>query len=109
MTVVNGGSEANHLALWSLLEPRGRLAFMVPELLQGWGLGRHYAGRTDVFALRLRGGAGRSTDGLEARGPKNTRVIMVCNPNNPTGAVLNRSGDGRGRGRGQARRSLARR
>jgi aspartate/methionine/tyrosine aminotransferase len=31
VTVVNGGSEANLLTLWSLLEPGNRLAFMVPN------------------------------------------------------------------------------
>ena len=39
VTVVNGGSEANLLALWALLEPDDRLAFMVPNYMQGWGLG----------------------------------------------------------------------
>jgi aspartate/methionine/tyrosine aminotransferase len=93
VTVVNGGSEANHLALWSLLEPQGRLAFMVPNYMQGWGLGRHYAGATDVFALRLEGtGAARrwalDLDQLDEVARRKPRVIMVCNPNNPTGAVL---------------------
>src|SRR5262245_31825757 len=93
VTVVNGGSEANHLALWSLLEPGGRLAFMVPNYLQGWGLGRHYAGTTDVFALRQEGkGKERrwalDLEQLEQVARRKPRVIMVCNPNNPTGAVL---------------------
>jgi len=93
VTVVNGGSEANHLALWSLLEAHGRLAFMIPNSLQGWGLGRHYAGATDVFSLRPAGtGAERrwalDLDELERIVRKKPRVIMVCNPNNPTGAVL---------------------
>jgi aspartate/methionine/tyrosine aminotransferase len=54
VSVTNGGSEANHLTLWSLLEPGDRLAFMVPNYMQGWGLGRHYAQGTDVFRLRMR-------------------------------------------------------
>jgi aspartate/methionine/tyrosine aminotransferase len=93
VTVVNGGSEANHLALWSLLEPRGRLAFMIPNYLQGWGLGRHYAGTTDTFALRPSGAGSQrrwalDLDELERCVRRKPRVIMVCNPNNPTGAVL---------------------
>ena len=37
VTMVNGGSEANFLALWALLEPGDRLAFMVPNYMQGLG------------------------------------------------------------------------
>jgi aspartate/methionine/tyrosine aminotransferase len=93
VTVVNGGSEANHLALWTLLEPGSRLAFMVPNYMQGWGLGRQYADGTDVFRLKPMGqGGGRrwglDVDSLERAVGPTTRVIMVCNPNNPTGGVL---------------------
>ena len=89
VTLVNGGSEANFLTLWTLLEPGDRLAFMLPNYLQGKGLGRNFAGRTDPFKLKLRGGRwALDLEGLErAVGPK-TKAVMVCNPNNPTGAVL---------------------
>lgn len=93
VTVVNGGSEANHLALWSLLEPRSRLAFMVPNYRQGFGLGRHYGAGTDTFPLRLHrtNGSPRwrlDVAALDKAVSRRTRVVMVCNPNNPTGSVL---------------------
>ncbi len=89
VTLVNGGSEANLLVLWTLLDPDDRLAFMVPNYLQGWGLGRHFGRATDVFKLRLREGRwALDVDGLVKAVTKRTKVIMVCNPNNPTGAVL---------------------
>ena len=91
VTIVNGGSEANLLTLWTLLEPGDRLAFMVPNYMQGWGLGRHFAGRTDTFELRLGWNEPRwalDPDDLERAVTDRTRVIMVCNPNNPTGHVL---------------------
>jgi aspartate/methionine/tyrosine aminotransferase len=57
------------------------------------GLGRHYGKGSDAFRLRLagRGGARRwalDLGSLERTVTRGTRVIMVCNPNNPTGAVL---------------------
>jgi len=93
VTVVNGGSEANHLTLWTLLEPGDRLAFMVPNYMQGWGLGRHYGEATEVFRLKLREEGGRlrwavDLDELEGAVTAKTKAVMVCNPNNPTGHVL---------------------
>ncbi len=89
VTLVNGGSEANFLSLWSLLGPRDRLAFMMPNYLQGLGLGRHFGRAADTFRLRM-GDDGWSLDAdeLNAVVGKRTKAIMVCNPNNPTGHVL---------------------
>jgi len=89
VTVVNGGSEANHLTLWALLEAGDRLAFMVPNYLQGWGLGRHYGDGTDVFHLVSSCDRWQlDVDELDRAVTERTKVIMVCNPNNPTGHVM---------------------
>ena len=89
VTIVNGGSEANFLALWSLLEPGDRLAFMVPNYMQGWSLGSFFGRASDRVRLRL-GDEGWSldVDQLHDAVTKRTMAIMVCNPNNPTGHVL---------------------
>lgn len=89
VTIVNGGSEANFLTLWSLLDRGDRLAFMLPNYMQGLGLGRSFGDRVDTFKLKLRDGRwALDLEQLERTvGPK-TKVVMVCNPNNPTGAVL---------------------
>jgi len=93
--VTNGGSEANFTVLWGLLGSGDRLAFMIPNYLQGWGLGRAFGGRTDTFRLveRRAGGAGPArwaldTESLERAVGRRTRAIMVTNPNNPAGSVL---------------------
>jgi aspartate/methionine/tyrosine aminotransferase len=89
VTMVNGGSEANHLVLWSLLEREDRLAFMVPNYLQGLALGRHLGAGTDTFALvHSNGRWALDADALRAAVSPATKAIMVCNPDNPTGAVL---------------------
>jgi aspartate/methionine/tyrosine aminotransferase len=89
VTVTNGGSEANLVVLWALLEPGDRLAFMVPNYAQGAGLGPVFGEAVDPVPLVLQAGRWRlDLDALErAVGPA-TKVIMVCNPNNPTGSVL---------------------
>jgi hypothetical protein len=89
VSLTNGGSEANHLTLWTLLEPGDRLAFMIPNYMQGWGLGRLYGDATDTFKLKLRDGRWQlDLDQLERAVTNKTKAVMVCNPNNPTGHVL---------------------
>jgi aspartate/methionine/tyrosine aminotransferase len=67
---------------------------MIPNYFQTWGLSRAYAGRADAFRLtRKRGARGArwalDVDGLKRAVTKKTRFILVTNPNNPTGGVLN--------------------
>ena len=93
ITVINGGSEANYVSLWTLLEKDKRLAFMVPNYMQGWGLGRAYAEGVDIFHLVLREENGQrrwalDVDELRQVVTPKTNLILVTNPNNPTGAVL---------------------
>jgi aspartate/methionine/tyrosine aminotransferase len=93
VTVTNGGSEANYLTLWTLLEKGERLACQLPNYLQAWGLGRAYAEDVDAFHLELSGVPGRrhwalNIDELKRVVTPRTGVILVTNPNNPTGAVL---------------------
>ena len=91
--VTNGGSEANYVAFWGLLEPIDRAVIMIPNYLQGWGLARAYASRADPFRLvERRDGQGRrwalDVEGLERAVTRRTKVILVTNPNNPTGGIL---------------------
>jgi aspartate/methionine/tyrosine aminotransferase len=89
VSLVNGGSEANFLTLFALIGRRDRLAFEVPNYVQGRGLGRFFGAGTRTFRLKLRGGRwGLDVDELERAVGKDTKVVMVCNPNNPTGAVM---------------------
>ncbi len=92
--VTNGGSEANFTALWGLLEKSDRVAIMLPNYLQTWGLSRAYAGKAVGFHLVEQQENGKARWGLDVEGlrravSKKTRLIVVTNPNNPTGGVLN--------------------
>lgn len=91
--VTNGGSEANYITLWGLLGERDRVAFMRPNYLQGWGLARAYGQRADPYRLEMVRDDGAWRWRLDAQSLRNsvtpdTRVIVVTNPNNPTGYVL---------------------
>ncbi len=92
--VTNGGSEANFTALWGLLEKNDHVAVMLPNYLQTWGLSRAYAGKTNAFHLVEQRENGKPRWALDIAGLRRavtgkTRLIVVTNPNNPTGGVLN--------------------
>lgn len=91
--VTNGGSEANYATFWALLEKGDRVACMVPNYMQTWGLSRAFGRAVDPFRLvrRRAGGTTRWTldvDGLRRAVTRRTRVVLVTHPNNPTGALL---------------------
>ncbi len=94
VTVVNGGSEANYVALWGLVGPADTVAFMLPNYLQGWGLARAYGRRANGYKLVMKRDAQGvwkwqlDVDSLRKAVNKKTRLIFVTNPNNPTGHVL---------------------
>jgi aspartate/methionine/tyrosine aminotransferase len=93
VTVMNGGSEANYASIWGIVGPSDRVAFMVPNYLQGWGVARAYGRQTDGYKLVMKREQGEwkwslDVDSLRKAVKKNTKLIVVTNPNNPTGYVL---------------------
>jgi aspartate/methionine/tyrosine aminotransferase len=95
--VTNGGSEANCVLLMRLVEPGDEIVFMTPNYMQASGLARGLG--ATVRPWRLRETAADDAEHAAARWapdldelktlvtPK-TRAILLCNPNNPTGARL---------------------
>jgi hypothetical protein len=87
--VTNGGAEANYIATWNLVEPGDEVVFMVPSYMQTWGLARAFGGVVREWPLvRPHGAAGWRVDTaeLERLVCARTKLIILCNPNNPTGA-----------------------
>jgi aspartate/methionine/tyrosine aminotransferase len=87
--VTNGGSEANFVSTWSLLEPGDEVVMMAPNYMQTWGLGRAFAGTLREWRLREEGGRWRpDLDALPSLLNRRTKLLVICNPDNPTGARL---------------------
>ncbi len=89
--VTNGGSEANCVLLMRLLQPGDELVFMTPNYMQASGLARALGARVKPWPLRLTGEGPTTrwtadTDELRRLVNPGTRAVLVCNPNNPTGA-----------------------
>ncbi|MGH9312032.1 MAG: aminotransferase class I/II-fold pyridoxal phosphate-dependent enzyme [Vicinamibacterales bacterium] len=94
--VTNGGSEANYIAIWHLVEPGDEVVMMTPNYMQAWGLARGFGGVVKPWPLLERDTpSGRrwrpDLDELAALVTPRTKLILICNPNNPTGARLERA------------------
>ena len=86
--VTCGGSEANFVATWALLEPGDEIVFMTPNYMQIAGLANAFGATVKPLWLREELQWGIDIDELPRLiGPK-TRLVAVCNPSNPTGSVL---------------------
>lgn len=86
--VTNGSSEANFVAMHTLLEEGDELVYMLPNYQQIWGVARAAGVKVKPFHLREDLQWGPDLEELEKAVGPDTKVIAVCNPNNPTGAVF---------------------
>ncbi len=87
--VTNGGSEANFCSAWSLLEPSDDVVMMAPNYMQTWGIAKAFAGTVRAWPLRETGGRWRpDVEALRSLLTPRTKLLIICNPNNPTGACF---------------------
>ena len=86
--VTNGGSEANFISLYGVLQPGDEVIVQLPNYGQIWGLTRSLGMVVKGFHLVESRNWAPDLEELESAASPNTRMIAVCNPNNPTGAIL---------------------
>jgi aspartate/methionine/tyrosine aminotransferase len=88
--VTNGGSEANYITTWNLVEPGDEVVMMVPNYMQTWGLARAFGATVKEWPLVPPSDGANGwrvdVDGLARVMSSRTKLIVICNPNNPTGA-----------------------
>ena len=83
-----GTAEANYLTLHTLLDPGDEIVIMMPNYMQVWGVAMNHGLRVKTFNLLEAEGWAPDLAELErVVGPK-TKLIAVCNPNNPTGRIM---------------------
>jgi hypothetical protein len=86
--VTAGSSEANFLLMWRSLDRGDEVLFELPNYMQMWGLQRAFRARPKYFWLREENGWALDLDELRKLASRKTRMIVLTNPNNPTGAIL---------------------
>ncbi|CAL2103100.1 Aspartate aminotransferase [Tenacibaculum sp. 190130A14a] len=83
--VTNGSSEANFIACHTLLERGDEVVMMVPNYMQIWGIAEEMGCTLKSFQLRSEKNWQPDLEELKAKVSSKTKMIALCNPNNPTG------------------------
>jgi aspartate/methionine/tyrosine aminotransferase len=88
--VTNGSAEANFLSIFSLLNKGDEAIIMLPNYMQIWNLTKGLGCK--VRALWLKEEHRKKwfidIEKLKSMVSKSTKLIALCNPNNPTGAII---------------------
>jgi aspartate/methionine/tyrosine aminotransferase len=83
-----GTAEANFLIAWMLTEPGDEVIMMMPNYMQLWGLVRGFGAELKPLPLVEELQWAPDLDALERAVSPRTKLIAICNPNNPTGSIL---------------------
>ena len=86
--VTVGAIEANYISTRTVLSAGDEVVVMLPNYMQVWGIARNHAYSIKTFQLREEWGWAPDLDQLKDVASSKTRLIAICNPDNPTGYIL---------------------
>jgi len=86
--VTSGSSEANFCVCWRLIEPGDKVAVMLPNYLQTWGLAQNFGAQVQGFPLHPERQWEPTAEEIRTAIAPGTKLVVVTNPHNPTGHVL---------------------
>lgn len=86
--VTVGAAEANNVIMQTLLRPGDEVVTMTPTYKQIWGLAQNAGHTVKPFRMLPDKGWILDIDELNSLVDEKTRIIAVCNPNNPTGYIM---------------------
>jgi aspartate/methionine/tyrosine aminotransferase len=86
--VTVGGIEANFNALTTILSAGDEMVLMLPNYMQVWGVAKNHGINIKTFSLLQEKNWAPDLDKLESIVSNETKLIAICNPNNPTGYIL---------------------
>ncbi|MDE6139197.1 MAG: aminotransferase class I/II-fold pyridoxal phosphate-dependent enzyme, partial [Candidatus Gastranaerophilales bacterium] len=88
ITITHGAIGANHLVILTLVEPGDKVVSIVPTYQQHYSIPKSFGANVEMFFLEEKNNWLPDIDKLEQVVDKNTKLICLNNPNNPTGAVI---------------------
>lgn len=90
ITITHGGIGANALTIMTLVEPGDRVISVLPTYQQHYSIPESIGAEVKILRLRKENGFLPDLNELRSYATKNTKLICINNPNNPTGAVMDR-------------------
>lgn len=88
IVVTTGAAQANFTTLLTIMDPGDEIVVMLPNYMQIWGIARNYGLNVKTFSLKEELGWGVDINELNESVSNRTRMIAICNPNNPTGHIM---------------------
>ncbi|MBI9048957.1 MAG: aminotransferase class I/II-fold pyridoxal phosphate-dependent enzyme [Anaerolineaceae bacterium] len=88
VVVTTGAAQANFTSILSLMDAGDEIAIMLPNYMQIWGIAKNLGLKINTFSLREDSGWHLDEEALQKAITPNTKLVAVCNPNNPTGHIF---------------------
>lgn len=86
--VTTGAAQANYATILTELEAGDEIVIMLPNYMQIWGIAMNFGLQVKTFSLREDLDWAIDQEAFEQTVSERTKLIAVCNPNNPTGHIL---------------------
>ncbi len=86
--VTVGAIEANYNSLRTVLNKGDEVVIQLPNYMQVWGVAKNHGFKIKTFPLLHEKNWAPDLDKLESIVSNDTKLIAICNPNNPTGYIL---------------------
>jgi len=86
--VTTGAAQANFATILTHLQVGDEIVIMLPNYMQIWGIARNFGLNVRTFSLKEELGWAIDVESFERTVSERTKLIAICNPNNPTGHIL---------------------
>jgi aspartate/methionine/tyrosine aminotransferase len=88
VVVTTGAAQANFTSILTILDPGDEIAVMLPNYMQIWGAAKNLGLEVKTFSLKEELDWGFDIAEFQATVSSDTKLIAICNPNNPTGHIM---------------------
>jgi aspartate/methionine/tyrosine aminotransferase len=86
--VTTGAAQANFATILTQLQSGDEIVIMLPNYMQIWGIAMNFGLQVKTFPLKEELGWAMDIETFERTVSNRTKLIAICNPNNPTGHIL---------------------